>query len=120
MPRIAKEKAPNAPSTATIGFEAKLWLTANSRSAAETAAGNRSNNMDPAEPSGARQPAKGSPQCDRGGVHQFSVPPKGNAKFAWVQHFIHHLAPHGIADFVLANGSMSSNQSGEKETWLPS
>jgi len=41
------------------------------------------------------------------------VPPTGNANFAWVQHFIHHLAPAGIAGFVLANGSMSSNQSGE-------
>jgi type I restriction enzyme M protein len=39
----------------------------------------------------------------------------GNANFAWVQHFIHHLAPTGIAGFVLANGSMSSNQSGEGE-----
>ncbi len=44
---------------------------------------------------------------------QLGVPPKGNANFAWVQHFIHHLAPHGMAGFVLANGSMSSNQSGE-------
>lgn len=44
---------------------------------------------------------------------KFGVPPKGNANFAWVQHFIHHLAPSGIAGFVLANGSMSSNQSGE-------
>ena len=35
---------------------------------------------------------------------QFGVPPKGNANFAWVQHFIHHLAPHGMAGFVLANG----------------
>jgi type I restriction enzyme M protein len=32
-----------------------------------------------------------------------------------VQHFIHHLAPEGLAGFVLANGSMSSNQSGEGE-----
>ena len=46
---------------------------------------------------------------------QFGVPPKGNANFAWVQHFIHHLAPEGMAGFVLANGSMSSNQSGEGE-----
>lgn len=45
----------------------------------------------------------------------FGVPPAGNANFAWVQHFIHHLAPDGIAGFVLANGSMSSNQSGEGE-----
>ncbi len=46
---------------------------------------------------------------------KFGVPPTGNANFAWVQHFIHHLAPTGIAGFVLANGSMSSNQSGEGE-----
>lgn len=46
---------------------------------------------------------------------QFGVPPTGNANFAWVQHFIHHLAPHGIAGFVLANGSLSSNTSGEGE-----
>jgi len=45
----------------------------------------------------------------------YGVPPKGNANFAWVQHFIHHLAPNGMAGFVLANGSMSSNQSGEGE-----
>jgi type I restriction enzyme M protein len=43
------------------------------------------------------------------------VPPAGNANFAWVQHFIHHLAPNGLAGFVLANGSMSSNTSGEGE-----
>ena len=46
---------------------------------------------------------------------QHGVPPVGNANFAWVQHFVHHLAPRGIAGFVLANGSMSSNQSGEGE-----
>ena len=44
---------------------------------------------------------------------KFGVPPVGNANFAWVQHFIHHLAPNGVAGFILANGSMSSNQSGE-------
>jgi type I restriction enzyme M protein len=46
---------------------------------------------------------------------KFGAPPVGNANFAWVQHFIHHLAPNGIAGFVLANGSMSSNTSGEGE-----
>jgi type I restriction enzyme M protein len=45
----------------------------------------------------------------------FGIPPAGNANFAWVQHFICHLAPTGLAGFVLANGSMSSNQSGEGE-----
>ena len=45
----------------------------------------------------------------------YGIPPKGNANYAWVQHFIHHLAPKGYAGFVLANGSMSSNQSGEGE-----
>ena len=43
------------------------------------------------------------------------TPPIGNANFAWVQHMVHHLAPSGTAGFVLANGSMSSNQSGEGE-----
>jgi len=46
---------------------------------------------------------------------QYGVPPTGNANFAWVQHIIHHLAPMGLTGFVLANGSMSSNQSGEGE-----
>jgi type I restriction enzyme M protein len=45
----------------------------------------------------------------------YGAPPTGNANFAWVQHFIHHLAPGGTAGFVLANGSMSSNQSNEGE-----
>ena len=44
---------------------------------------------------------------------QYGVPPKGNANFAWVQHMAHHLAPAGVAGIVLANGSMSSSQSGE-------
>ncbi|BAK84647.1 type I restriction-modification system subunit M [Komagataeibacter medellinensis] len=43
----------------------------------------------------------------------YGVPPAGNANFAWVQLFIRHLAPHGVAGFVLANGSLSSQQSGE-------
>ena len=46
---------------------------------------------------------------------KYGVPPKGNANFAWVQHFVFHLSPKGRAGFVLANGSMSSNQSGEGE-----
>jgi type I restriction enzyme M protein len=53
---------------------------------------------------------------------QYGVPPAGNANFAWVQHIVHHLAPAGVAGFVLANGSMSSNQSGEGEIrkkWSP-
>ena len=45
----------------------------------------------------------------------YGTPPAGNANFAWVQHIAHHLAPAGLAGFVLANGSMSSNQSGEGE-----
>ncbi|NNJ24640.1 type I restriction-modification system subunit M [Alienimonas chondri] len=46
---------------------------------------------------------------------RYGTPPKGNANFAWVQHFLHHTAPGGRAGFVLANGSMSSQQSGEGE-----
>ena len=44
---------------------------------------------------------------------KFGAPPVGNANYAWLQHIFHHLAPHGVAGVVLANGSMSSNQSGE-------
>ena len=46
---------------------------------------------------------------------KYGVPPAGNANFAWVQHFLSKLSPTGIAGFVLANGSMSSGQSGEGE-----
>lgn len=46
---------------------------------------------------------------------KYGTPPEGNANFAWVQHFIHHLAPKGTAGFVLANGSLSSRSGGEGE-----
>lgn len=96
MARKASSKSDSASSSAaTIGFDA--FEAAEER----------------LKPGGARQIAKGNPQGERGGVHQFGVPPKANAKFAWVQHFIHDLAPDGMADVVLANGRMSSNQSGE-------
>lgn len=46
---------------------------------------------------------------------KYGTPPAGNANYAWIQHFIHHMAPAGIAGFVMANGSMSSSTSGEGE-----
>ena len=46
---------------------------------------------------------------------KYGVPPVNNANYAWIQLFIHHLAPNGTAGFVLANGSMSSNTAGEGE-----
>lgn len=51
---------------------------------------------------------------------RFGVPPAGNANYAWIQHFIHHLAPPnghggGVAGFVMANGSLSSGSGGEGE-----
>jgi len=46
---------------------------------------------------------------------KFGTPPAGNANYAWLQHILHHLAPTGTAGVVLANGSMSSTQSGEGE-----
>lgn len=59
---------------------------------------------------------------DWGGEHlredkrwDYGTPPPGNANFAWVQHIVSKLSPTGVAGFVLANGSMSSNQSGEGE-----
>ncbi len=62
MPPSAKRKTTPTDSTATIGFEAKLWLTADKLR----------NNMDAAEPSGARQPAVGSPKGQRGDAEQYS------------------------------------------------
>jgi type I restriction enzyme M protein len=63
---------------------------------------------------------QGCPQGERGVVHQLGVPPKGNANFAWLQRFIHHLAPEGIAGvdsvclrYASGNCTMSSNQSGD-------
>ena len=47
------------------------------------------------------------------GRWKYGTPPTSNANFAWVQHFIYHLSPTGVAGFVLANGSMSANTSGE-------
>lgn len=44
---------------------------------------------------------------------QYGTPPTGNANFAWVQHFLYHTAPTGMAGFVLSNGSLSSNTGGE-------
>jgi len=44
---------------------------------------------------------------------QYGVPPVGNANYAWLQHILSHLSPRGVAGVVLANGSMSSQQSGE-------
>lgn len=51
---------------------------------------------------------------------RYGVPPASNANYAWIQHFIHHLAPPngrggGVAGFVMANGSLSTNTGGEGE-----
>jgi len=43
------------------------------------------------------------------------VPPNNNANYAWILHFIYHLSPNGVAGFVMANGSLSSQTSGEEE-----
>jgi type I restriction enzyme M protein len=46
---------------------------------------------------------------------KYGAPPVNNANYAWIQHFIYHLSPKGIAGFVMANGSMSTNTSSEAE-----
>ena len=46
---------------------------------------------------------------------KYGIPPNGNANYAWIQHMIHHLAPGGRIGLVLANGSLSTMQSGEGE-----
>ncbi len=56
-----------------------------------------------------------APQLDGDIRWSYGKPPAGNANFAWLQHILHHLAPRGTAGVVLANGSMSSQQSSEGE-----
>jgi type I restriction enzyme M protein len=46
---------------------------------------------------------------------KYGMPPVNNANYAWIQHFIHHLSPVGVAGFVMANGSMSTQTSNEGE-----
>jgi type I restriction enzyme M protein len=55
----------------------------------------------------------GATQVQKDVRWKYGTPPARNANYAWVQHMIHHLAPNGMAGFVLANGSMSSQSSGE-------
>jgi type I restriction enzyme M protein len=55
----------------------------------------------------------GAPHVKEDARWKHGIPPDGNANYAWIQHFASHLAPHGRAGFVLANGSLTSSQSGE-------
>jgi hypothetical protein len=77
----------SAKNGATLGFEATLWL------AADTFSNNPSTGFVLANP-----PLNDSDwfRKDDDVRWQFGVPPKGNANFAWVQHFIHHLGPQGM------------------------
>ena len=45
---------------------------------------------------------------------KYGVPPKGNANYAWIQHYLHHLAPRGMAGIVMSNGSLSTTKKEEK------
>lgn len=47
------------------------------------------------------------------GRWKYGTPPAGNANYAWIQHFLYHLAPSGLAGFVLAKGSLTTKSSGE-------
>ena len=49
------------------------------------------------------------------GRWSYGTPPSGNANFAWIQHFLYHLAPGGSAGVVLAKGALTSKSSGEGE-----
>ena len=47
------------------------------------------------------------------GRWKYGTPPTGNANYAWIQHFMYHLAPSGQAGFVLAKGALTSKSGGE-------
>lgn len=57
----------------------------------------------------------GQPQLQDDVRWKYGIPPAGNANYAWIQHMIHHLAPNGKIGLVLANGSLSTQSSGEGE-----
>jgi type I restriction enzyme M protein len=46
---------------------------------------------------------------------RFGIPTPKNANYAWIQHMIYHLSPQGVIGLVLANGSLSSSNSGERD-----
>ncbi len=125
---MARARSSSNNSTANLGFEAKLGLAADKlRSSTVAAFFNDSdtalrgsatlrNRPNPQVVRGAQDNFRkdddvrwqwsnatwtGSPEGEHNSAHQYGVPPRGNANFAWVQHFIHHLAPHGMAGFVL-------------------
>jgi len=113
VPKVKKNSAPACATSANVGYEAQLWQIADALR-------------------GSMNAAEYKHVClsllflkyisDWGGERlqgdkrwQYGAPPSGNANFAWVQHIAHHLAPAGVAGYELANGSMSSNESGEGE-----
>jgi N-6 DNA Methylase len=129
---MVARKSAKGNHSANIGFEAKLWLAADSRSEAETAEGNRSSDL----AIRGIEADLGKEQADtfRRDLHpdlcadfvlanspfnpavcgtNFALPSLPNSAFRL--RTLKCLAPHGMAGFVLANGSMSSNQSGEGE-----
>lgn len=55
----------------------------------------------------------GRPAVTRRPALEVRLPPAGNANYAWLQHFVSKLSPRGVAGIVLANGSLSTQQSGE-------
>jgi type I restriction enzyme M protein len=55
----------------------------------------------------------GGDQLRTDGRWQYGVPPASNSNYAWIQHFLYHLAPAGQAGFVLAKGSLTTKTSGE-------
>ncbi len=109
MPRPPKQKSPNGKdSTATIGFEAKLWLTADKLR----------NNMDAAEPSGARQTAAGSPKGERGGANQYKHVVLGLIFLKYISDtFEEHRAKllAGKGDYAGANAEDPDEPSGARQ-----
>ncbi|MGB9620039.1 MAG: N-6 DNA methylase, partial [Armatimonadota bacterium] len=95
--------APEPPSTNTLSSASSSSSASRMRSRKSAPLTEKDQGADPEDP-------------DEYRAHKiFWVPPVGNANFAWVQHIVHHLAPAGVAGFVIASGSMSRNQSGEGE-----
>ncbi|HWP60973.1 MAG TPA: N-6 DNA methylase [Candidatus Acidoferrales bacterium] len=125
MARQNRNEQKKANNGATVGYEQQLWQMADALRGIEGKIAHGDTFHDDRFPDLKADFILANPPfnvSDWGGERlredkrwKYGVPPPGNANFAWVQHIVHHLAPAGVAGFVLANGSMSSNQSGEGE-----
>lgn len=115
---MAKGTSQKLSNGSALNFEAQLWAAADKMRFWADLHPDLKTDFVPVRKDLANPPFNMSDWSRSGGMRQdvrwkFGMPPVNNANYAWIQHFIHHLSPVGVAGFVLANGSMSTQTSNE-------